>query len=150
MGEGPVGLAPVDPGGGLADADEPGGHDRVGGEGTPGGVHADLVAQPQGFPQDHLLRGERRVQLGGVHGPFEGAGLLGGEARRRRVGQLTYAQRVRLDAVVDAPDPGGPLAQFPGSVSGREDHGGGPVADRRTVPGAEGTYDIFPLHHRTP
>ncbi len=38
MGEGPVGLAPVDAGGGLADADEPGGHDGVGGEGAPDGL----------------------------------------------------------------------------------------------------------------
>lgn len=38
MREGPVGLAPVNAGGGLADTDEPRGHDGVGGEGTPDGL----------------------------------------------------------------------------------------------------------------
>ena len=83
MGEGPVGLAPVDTGSRLADPDEPGGHDGVGGEGTPGRVDAHVVTEAQRLAQNDLLRGERRVLLGGVDGPFERTGLLGGEPRGR-------------------------------------------------------------------
>lgn len=57
---------------------------------------------------------------------------------------------MRFDAVVNPPDPGGPLAQLTGPVPGREDHGGGAVTDRRTVAGAQRSYDIVALRHRTP
>lgn len=90
------------------------------------------------------------MQLGGVDGVFEGSGPLGGEAGRRRVRQVAHAEAVRLDAVVDAPDPGGPFAQFAGPLSGREDHGCGTVADGRAVTDAQGLYEVFALGHRTP
>ena len=93
---------------------EAGGHDRVGGERPAGRVDAHAVAEPERLAQDDLLGGERRVQLGGVHGPFEDAGALGGEPGGRRVGEVAYAEAVRLDAVVDAADPGGPFAQLAG------------------------------------
>lgn len=150
MGEGPVGLAPVDTGGGLTDADEPGGHDGVRGEGTSGRVDPHVVTEAQRLPQDDLLRGERRVQLGGVDRPFEDPGLLGGEPRRRRVGQLPYAQAMCLDAMVNPLDPGGSFAQLASPIPGREDHSGGAVTDRRTVAGAQRSYDIVALRHRTP
>ena len=98
--------------------DEPGGHHRVGGERAAGRVDVDVVAEPERLAQDDLLRGERRVQLGGVDGPFEGPG-----ASRRRAGSTASRsgrgrpRRVRLDAVVDAADPGGALAQLAGRVS---------------------------------
>ena len=41
----------------------------------------------------------------------------------------------------------GPFTQFAGPVSGREDHGGGAVTDRRTVAGAQRPNDIVaPVH----
>ena len=55
VGDGPAGRAVDDPLGRLAEADEAGGHDRVGGEGAAGRVDADVVAEPEGLAQDQLL-----------------------------------------------------------------------------------------------
>ena len=62
----PAGVAVADAGGGLADADEPGGHDRIGGERAARRVHDHVVGEAQRVAQDQLLVRERRVQLGDV------------------------------------------------------------------------------------
>ena len=50
-----VGLAGGDAVGDLADADEAGGHHRVGGQRPARGVDVDVVAQAEGLAQDQLL-----------------------------------------------------------------------------------------------
>ncbi|CAL9322948.1 hypothetical protein SUDANB182_06577 [Streptomyces sp. SudanB182_2057] len=47
--------------------------------------------------------------------------------------------------MVDAPDPGGAFAQVAGPVPGREEHGGGAVADGWAVAGAQRPYDVVAL-----
>ena len=53
----------------------------------------------------------------------------------RDVGEVAHARVVRIDAVVDAADPGRALADLAGPVAGDEDHRGGAVGDRRAVAG---------------
>ena len=72
----------------------------------PDGLTRDAVVEPERPAQHDLLGGERGMQLGGVDGPFEGPGALGGEPGRRGVGEVAHAEAVGLDAVVDAADPG--------------------------------------------
>ena len=62
-------VAVDDPLGRLADADEAGGHHRVGGQRAARRVDVDVVAEAERLAQDQLLVGERRVQLGHVERP---------------------------------------------------------------------------------
>src|SRR5438874_463320 len=53
--------------------------------------------------------------------------------RGRRVGEVSHAERMRLDAMVDAADPRRPVGDLAGPVPGGEDHGRRTVGDRRAV-----------------
>src|SRR5688500_10824043 len=61
VGECPGRRSVVDAGGGLTDADQPGGHHRIGRERAAGGVDGHLVTEVQRLPQDQLLVGELGV-----------------------------------------------------------------------------------------
>ena len=120
--------------GGLADADEPGGHHRVGGQRAAGRVDADVVAEPERLAQDQLLVGERRVQLGDVDLAVGHAGLRGGDAGRRRVGEV--AERRGSSGSMRWSMPrihAGRSHSSRARVAGGEHDGGGAVGDRRAV-----------------
>ena len=107
MGEDAVGAAINDAGGGFADAGEAGDHEGVRGERAAGWVDADAGVECEGVAKDQLLVREGRVEFGYIDRGRVGAGALGGEPGRGRLREITDAERVRLDAMVDAADPCG-------------------------------------------
>ena len=80
---------------------------------------------------------KRRRELGHLDRPVPHAGGLAGQAGGLADGEVAQARVVRLDAVVDASDPGRVLAQLAGAVTGDEHDRGRPVGDRRAVPRAK-------------
>ena len=80
-------------------------------------------------------------ELGHLDGRVADADVLAGEPGRLAGGEVAHARVVRLDAVVDPPDPRRALAHLAGPVAGHEHHGGGAVGDRRAVAGAERRHD---------
>src|SRR5690242_20178799 len=95
-------------------------HHRVRREGAARWVHVHVVAEPERLAEDQLLVSERRVQLGEIDSTLADASLLARELRRRRAGEVADAERMRLDAVVDAADPRGLLFALLHEVTGRE------------------------------
>ena len=76
---------------------------------------------------------ELRVQLGDVDVAVRHPGGHAGGAGRLGVREVAHAETVRLDAVLDPADPGGPLRHLAGEVAGREHDGRGAVGDREDV-----------------
>ena len=89
--------------------------------------------------------GERRIDLGDVDrtGVATGGGR-GRRRRRRRRGQIAGAQHRRLDAVLDAGDPGRVLPQFAGPVAGGQHDRRRAVGDRRDVVAAQRIGEVRP------
>src|SRR2546423_11655777 len=114
--------APVHhPAGRLADAEQAGHHHRVGRQRPARGVDRRAPVEAQRLPEDQLLVAEGGVELGHVARPLERARPLSGQPGRGGHGEVAGAERVRLDPVVDARDPGRPLSEPAGRVTGRED-----------------------------
>ncbi len=133
MGDSPVALAPRDALRSLAEADQAGGHDRVGRQRPARRVDGHVVAQPEGLGDDQLLVGERCVQLGEVDLAVAHSGLLACQLRGRRDREVAHAEGVGLDAVVEAADPRRPVAELAGEVARGQDQRGGAVGDGRAV-----------------
>jgi len=104
----PIGPAVDDAVGRLGDADEAGRHHRVRGQRTTGRVHFSRPAQAELADEDRLLAGRRAVEFRQVEGvdrqARRGNRHRCGEFRRRCPGEVARAERVGVDAVVDAPD----------------------------------------------
>ena len=103
--DGAVGAPLGDGAGRLGDPGEADGHDGVGGERTAGWVHVNVVAEAERLAEQPLLVGERGAHLGDVDAPAVHAGVGARLAGRERFGQVAHPGLVRLDPVVDAPDP---------------------------------------------
>jgi hypothetical protein len=112
-------------GGGLADADEPGGDQRVGGQRAARRVHVDSVAEPQRPPQETSWWVKGACSSATSTGRPPTPGPLAGQAGRGESVEVAHAEGVGLDPVVDAPDPGRALGQLAGPVAGGQDHRGG-------------------------
>ena len=112
VGHRPGRRAVEDPRGGLADADQPAGHERVGGQGPARRVDVDALVEAEGLAHDDLLVGEGGVQLGHVDRSRSHPGLLARPGGRGRTGEVAGPEGVGLDAVVDAGDPGRALGPF--------------------------------------
>ncbi len=82
--------------------------------GPPDGFTSTSGAETERGAQDRLLVAELRVQLGDIDGSVGDTGGFGGESRRLRSGEVTHAQGLRLDPVLDAPDPRGSFARAVG------------------------------------
>ena len=96
-----------------------------------GQVHRDRVVEPEHLAQQELLVGERGLQFGELDGTVGDPGGLGGDAGRRRVGEVAERRVVALGAVVEAGDPRRTLAELLRTTRGCEHHRARPVADRR-------------------
>src|SRR5258708_14455787 len=106
----PVRAAVVDPGSGLTEPDQAGGHHRIGRQRPARRVDPYLVGGVQRLAQDQFLVAELRVQF--RHLDVPGSRLETPDAGGLRAGQVTGAERVRVGPVVDATDPGGALAHL--------------------------------------
>ena len=71
--------------GGVADAAQAGGHDRVGAKRTAGRVDGDVLPEAEHLGQQQLLVGEGGLQLGDLDRPVAQSGGLGREPGRRGV-----------------------------------------------------------------
>src|SRR5207244_4710773 len=99
-----------------------------------GGIDArPFGVDPDGVAQDELLVGERRVQLGEVKPDRVRTGLLGGDLRGACLGKVASPESVRLDPVIDPPDPHRPLAHLTSQVPARADYTSPTVPRRRTI-----------------
>ena len=79
---------------------------RVRGERAAGRVDRDAVAEAERVAQDELLVRERRVELGDVDAAAgRTPAFSAASAVERRAREVARAERVRLDAVIDAADP---------------------------------------------
>ena len=90
-------------------------------------------SSPSDLPQEELLVGERGLQLGEFDRPVGDPRGLGGDAGRRRVGEVAQRRVVALGAVVETGDPRGTLPELLRTTRGREHHRARTVADRRQV-----------------
>src|SRR6266540_2107360 len=117
----------------LGDPCEPDGHHRVGRECATRRVDGDVVTETERVAKDPLLVAERGAELGDLDRAVADAGPLTRQAGRRRLREVAHAGLVRLDAMVDAPDPDGPVDQLARLLGGREHDRARAVGDRREV-----------------
>ena len=137
MGHAPAAIAAADGPGQFDHPSEAHRHERAAGERPARRVHRGLAIEAEGIAQDDLLRAVGHGQLGDVHRAVVQAHPIGRDAHRRGVGQVPQRGVVRIDAVVDGPDPHRVVAQLPGLVGSGDDHGRGSVAGGRAVEAAQ-------------
>ncbi len=114
--------------------------DRIRAQGPARRVDGNAGGQAQRVAQDQFLVAELRVQLGqvGLRGTVSHrTGTPGREHGRLRPGQIPNARVMRLDAVVDATNPGRSPPQPARGIARGEYHRGRAVGDRRTVRGPQ-------------
>ena len=100
-------------------------------------VHRDRLVEPEHLPQEELLVRERSLQLGDIDGTVGETRGLGGDPRRRGVGEVAQGRVVALGSMLEAGDPRGTLAELLRAARGREHHRARTVADGRQVVAAE-------------
>lgn len=110
----------------------------------PEGLVCDVGSEIEGIAEDDLLVAEGGVELGDIDAGAEDTGLAGGQGGGGRAAEIADAQGLRLDAVIDAADPGraGDGLAAPRGITGGEDDGGGAVGDGRAIVLAQGGDQI--------
>ena len=104
----------------------------------------DVSAPPDGFTSTSsaMPSASRRISSSWLNwawisatsiAPSVAPAFSRGQGRRRRRRQVPQPEVLRVDPVLDAPDPCRPLAVLPGDVVGRDHDGRGAVGDRRDV-----------------
>ena len=116
------------------DADQADHHHRVRGERAARRVDLDDVVRARARRGGSTSCGENGAATSATStGARSDAGPLRGERGRRRLGEVTHAGLVDVDAVVDAADPHRPVDERRGPVTGGQDDRGRAVGDRREV-----------------